>query len=241
MPFKTWNTKADFDAAYNIGAEGDTGHSNTRPEVRLHYNRAVMYPVAATHARKMVEVLGLTPAMKIGVLGCGYGWVLEELEVMGFTNVIGTDTSTYIQSTKTSQESADIDEAIIAAGLNPNAAEGANVKARLLSRGNSKSNVPTKVLNENGQSNASRNRIRNALGGGNLDWGITDSVLESLTDAECLQLSTAGHNFCTNVAHLVVTTRPGNQPGYNWKTLEEWKVLIPADTFIEVGGHWRSL
>lgn len=239
MPLKTWNTKADFDAAYDISAEPD-GHPITRPAVRLHYNRAVMYPVAATHAQRIVSILALQPTMKIGILGCGFGWILEELETMGFTQVIGTDTSTWIQTNKLSTEDAEINQAIIEAGLDPLTGRGAELHARLTSV-NSRSLVPTKVLNEDAASNASRNRIRNALGGGNFTWGITDSVLESLTDAEAQTLSSRGHQIANNVAHLVVTTRPGNHIGYNWKTLEQWKALIPADTFIQIGGSWRFL
>lgn len=241
MPLKTWNTKSDFDAAYNIGAERDTGHPNTRPEVRLHYNRAVMFSIAQTHALKMIEVLGLQPTQKIGILGCGFGWVLEVFIAQGFNNVIGTDTSPFIQTNKGLNEDAEIEAAILEAGLLPTSTEGLVIRNKLRGDGGPRSKQAAKVLNEDAMSNPSRNRIRNALGGGNLAWGITDSVLESLTDAECVSLSNAGHGFCTNVAHLVVTTRPGNHAGYNWKTLEAWKALIPADTFIEVGGQWRFL
>jgi len=47
--------------------------------------------------------------------------------------------------------------------------------------------------------------------------------------------STQLHNFALVVGHYVVTTRPGMDPIYNQKTLEEWKALVPADTFIQAG------
>ena len=38
-------TKADYDAAYRIGAEGHVGYPNTRQEVKLHYNKSVITPI----------------------------------------------------------------------------------------------------------------------------------------------------------------------------------------------------
>ena len=190
----------------------------------------------------MIDRLGLAAnlAQKIVIVGCGYGWVIEKLLEMGFTNVAGTDTSSYIQGTKTQTEDAEIDAAIAAAGLDPTQGEGLALRQKILPAV-ARSKVPDKVLNEDMANNASRNRIKNAVGGGTIAWGISDSVLESLTDSECVTASSRAHQICTNVAHLVVTARDGNHPGYNWKTLEQWKTLIPADTFIQVGGAWRSL
>jgi hypothetical protein len=65
---------------------------------------------------------------------------------------------------------------------------------------------------------------------------LTESLLESLTDGECQQASTAAHQVTSGrVSHFVVPIRENQDSGYNWKTLESWKALLPADTFVEAG------
>ena len=240
MPFKDWNLKATWDAAYSIGAEGDTGHPNTRAEVRLNYHRKAMLPVCQARAAGIAQALGWSaPGPSIIIVGAGFGWTAEALEAMGFTRVLGLDVSSYIQSNKGGTEETEIDAKIVAVGLDPATGEGQTIKGRLFD-GSVRTRAGRGVLNEGGVGGASRGRIRQALGlAGNedADWGLSESVLESLTDAEATSASSVAHQFCTNVAHYIVTLRDGNQPGYNWKSLEDWKLLIPTDTFIEAGTH----
>lgn len=236
MPFKTWDTWADYQGAYDIGAEPD-GHPNTRDEVRLSYHRAVMFPIARDHAVNVVRVLNWQPSMKIVVIGCGFGWFIEVLKnELGYTNVVGTDIGLYVQTNKGGTEEADINAAIQAVGLNPLLGDGAIAKGKLFD-GGPRARVP--VLNEDARTNQSRTRIKQALiGGGAVDWAFTESVLESLTDAETTQGSGFLHQLATNVGHLVVTTRPGQTLGeFNWKTLAEWKALLPNDIFVEAGTY----
>ena len=238
MPLKDWNLKATFDTAYSIGAEGDVGHSGSRPEVKLHYHRKVMGPVCQTRAVGIAQALGwVAPGPSLIIVGAGFGWTAEALEQMGFTRVLSLDISQYVQGNKDGTEEADIDAEISAIGLNPGVGEGQTLKQRFFD-GGVRSRASRGVLNEDGVSGVSRGRIRQALGlTGNqrAEWGLSESVLESLADAEAQQASTTAHQFVTNVAHYVVTTREGNQPGYNWKSLADWKLLIPIDSFIEAG------
>ena len=237
-PLKDWNDPATWDAAYSIGAEGDTGHPASRQEVKLGYHRAAMLPYCQTRAVGIAQALGWTPPGPIIIfVGAGFGWTAEVLEGMGYTRVLALDISTYVQANKAGTEEAEINGRIAAAGLDPASGPGLALKGRLHD-GGPRSRASRGVLNEDGAGGQSRGRIRQALGlAGNqkADWGVSESVLESLTDAEAVQASSVAHDFCTSVAHYVVTLREGNHPGYNWKTLAEWKAVLPGDMFIEAG------
>ena len=241
MPLKTWNTKADFDAAYSIGAEPE-GHPNTRAEVKLNYQRAVMLPLCRQRALGIAGAMGWTaPGPVMVIVGAGFSWLAEAFEEMGFTRVVGIDVSSYIQSVKSTTEEIDIDAAITATGLNPANGEGATIKSRLFD-GGVRTRASRGVLNQTGSTQQSRNAVRSALGlSGNTqpDVLLTESVIESLTDAEFINDSTRLKAWVPLLVHYVVTLRDGNQPGYNWKTLEQWSALAPLDIFIEAGSYRR--
>lgn len=80
MPIKPYNTKAEFDEDYDS------------------YTREAQFPVHLRHAEKYVEILKLKPIDKIAIIGCGFGWTVEALELMGFQSVAGVDKSNYILS-----------------------------------------------------------------------------------------------------------------------------------------------
>jgi hypothetical protein len=72
---------------------------------------------------------------------------------------------------------------------------------------------------------------RNLIGTG--DIVISEDVFPCLSDQECVNLSSAMHLIAPRVYHWVSTGS-----GYlnlNWKTREEWKALLPNDSFIERG------
>lgn len=241
MPFKDFNFKQAFDESYDIGAESGERPS-TRPEIRLGYSRAVLYPLAQTRASGIASVMGWTaPGPTLVVAGAGYGWLAEAFEELGFTRVVGFDTSTYIQSTKNTDESADIDAAIQAVGLDPTQGEGLSKRNQLLGPGGPRAKASRGVLSEDARSNNSRVAIRQALGlSGNQtpDFALTETLLEGLTDVEILDYMTVLANWGPVFVHYVVTTRPGQTPGeFNWKTLTEWKALLPTHTFIEAGTY----
>lgn len=237
MPLKTWDTKADWDAAYevNVEPEGTTG----RPAVKLHYNR---YAFVAFHRRRILAVaqaLGWTSATRLVVAGAAYGWSLETLiDELGFAQVLAVDTSAYTNANLTTNEDADVAAAITAVGLNPASGEGLTLFNRFRDGGGARSRKATLVLNENLASNASRNRVRNRMGAPHTYEIFTEDMLTSLTDSECQQASQNAHQVSSGrVSHLVTTLQFGGGAGYNWKSLEEWKALIPADVFIEVESY----
>ncbi len=240
MPHKDWNLKATWDAAYSFGVEGDTGHPNTRPEVRLHYHRFIKRPDAVIHAEKFAAALGwVPPGPPIVIVGAGFGWTDEALEDLGFDRVVGLDLSTYIQDNHGGTEESEIDAEIAAVGLDPAVKEGATLKAKLFD-GGTRGRSTRGVKNESGKNGASRGRIKQALGlSGNqkVDWVLTEAILESLDDTEAAEVSTIAYNYANNVAHFIYPLRPTQDSGFNWKTLEDWKALLPADTFIEAGTY----
>lgn len=246
MPLKTWDLKSDWDAAYSFGAEGDVGRTdNTRAEVRLHYHRATKGgEVSLAHATALMAALGLIPpGPTVLIAGAGFGWTAEAMETLGFSTVVGIDISTYIQDNKGGTEDAEIDVEITAVGLDPTSGEGLDIKNRIVARGGGAGNRSRNsrgVLNENGNSNASRGRIKRALdlqGNERIGWIIIEAVLESLDDTEALDASSTANSYGDNIVHFVYTLRARQDVGFNWKTLEDWKTLIPGDTFVEAGSY----
>ncbi len=67
---------------------------------------------------------------------------------------------------------------------------------------------------------------------------ITEEVITCLDDTEATQLSTFLNNISNQVVHYTTEIDPdklasGNQdPNYNWKTLEDWKLLLPNDLIM---------
>jgi len=236
MPLKTWDTKADFDAAYSIGAEGLDGHPSNRTEVRLHYHRSVLGGSAQRIADHFVTYL--TPAnfnRRFVIVGGGFGWTADELIIRGFTNVIVVDTSAYIQVEKDSNDEAEIRAEIMLVGLDPDMGRGAVLLARHKTTGPRRGTIL--ILNEDISTTAGRNAVKAAVSG-NPQIIVTETVMESLTDAEAVQLDADMNAFSgqQKTAHLVYTLDddPATQDsGYNWKVLADWKLLIPGAAWID--------
>jgi len=229
--------KALYDLAYASDAEPD-GHPNTRPGIRLHYNRYVMYPEMLRRAQALISLLGITLSDKILIVGCGFGWTAEALAGMGYS-VVGTDISSYIQNNKGLSEDADISAAITAVGLDPASGEGMMHFNRLKGDG-----VRTRatVLNEDSASVKSRNQIKNLIGTPTII--ITEDLLTSLTDNECtvLQNNIVKYDLSARIVHFVSEfANPAPPFNFNSKSLEEWKALFPTSTIIADGYIFRVL
>lgn len=236
MPLQSWDTKAVWDQAYEFDAEPE-GVSG-RPMVRLHYNRFVSYPWHRDRIIRIAQLLGWNSATRLVIAGSAYGWSMEALlDELGFTQVLGVDTSAYIQNSKATNEDAEISAAITAVGLNPTTGEGLTLFNRFRGEGLPRARRATLVLNENLSSNASRNRVRSAMGAPHTYEIFTEDMLTSLTDAECLLASQNAHQVTSGrVSHLVTVWPVGSDPfmPLNVKrTLQAWKDLIPTDTWID--------
>ena len=227
--------KALFDAAYSLNAEPD-GHPNTREAITLHYNRYVLFPEMLRRAQFLAQLLGLNANSRVLVVGCGFGWTAEALSNLGIPT-IGTDVSSYIQANKSLSEDADIAAAITAVGLSTTAGEGLSHFNRLKGDG-----VRTRatVLNEDGMTATSRNRIKNALG--TITQCITEDLLTSLTDAECAALETQIAKFNVPMCHFVTEFANPNPPfNFNSKSIDQWKALFPTDVIVADGYSYKVL
>lgn len=233
----TWD-KTLFDQAYRFNAEPE-GHPNTRPGITLHYNRYSMLPDLQRRADFFISHLGLTTSDRILIVGAGFGWTVEILQERGY-NAVGTDISDYIFSTKDTSEDAEIAAAIQAVGLDPTQGEGL-LHFQRLGGGAGPRTKTSKLLKEDSSTNASRNRVKSALGGFPT-VAISEDVVTSLTDAECASL----HNFIqryddtTRVVHFLTELANPNPPFlFNSKTLAEWKAVFPTSTIIADGYTYR--
>lgn len=121
-----------------------------------------------------------------------------------------------------------------ASGLSPIVA----VDTSMWIQANKVQNATVTILSEDGTSNASRGRIRQALGlsgSTRATWCISEDVLPVLSDAEAVQLATAMRQIGTNVAHWVSVATVSGDPRLNWKTLEAWKALVTPDKVVQRG------
>ena len=238
MPFQDFSTKAAFDAAYSFGAEGDTGHPNTRDEVRVHYHRAILWPQARLRATRLIATLGwVTPGPKMVIVGAGFSWLAEALEVdHGFTHVVGVDISGYIQAEKDNTEEAELNAEISAVGLDPASGDGLVLKGKLHD-GGVRTRASKGCLNNDLSTQQMRNAVKGLLelqGNTKPDVVLTESVIENLTDTEFQTEATRLGAWAEQVVHFVVTTQEGNTPGmFNWHSLEQWFALMPTHTFVE--------
>lgn len=167
--------KATLDNLYNLGAE-PWGHLNTRKEIRLHYNRAVMMPYIARRVSILIPYLNQLD--NILVIGCGYGWLVELLQAAGYTNTAGTDISEYLLGRINGNETLDIREAQSLAG----ASDGDG--NRVLDQFGAKiSNAASFVISEDSATRKSRDKVK-AFFGVWPDVIVTEDVTSLLTNAE---------------------------------------------------------
>ena len=228
MPLKDWNLKSTYDSAYSIRAERfHGGHPSTRPEIRLSYHRTALLPWCASRAANFKRILNLQPTQNILIVGAGYGWTAECLiNEQGIPNILVTDTSAYIQSTKDQSGLSEINDAIRKVGIDPDSPEGIRISTKLNT--GIRSRIP--IINESALTDDSILRIRSLMNPIHLI--LTEDVLDSLTDLEAIHLSTQLHKLSNNIVHFILDGTNSTDRTYNWKTSEEWKLLLPLDSFI---------
>ena len=232
-----FSLKANWDALYEVGAEGAWGHPNTRDEVQLNYHRFAVLPIARDHARNLAAALGWTGLSRVIVVHCGFGWFLEALAELGITQSICATTFAYIQNNKSLNEDADLTTAVQSVGLATNVGDGLTLFTTFRGDGGARAKRAAVIFNESLTTNQSRQAIRTAVGGGSgYDVFTYDGFLNAHTDAEALALSGELHKLAGS-ARLIHHVYPN---WLNFKTLEQWKALLPADTFIE-HETWRVL
>ena len=237
--------KAAFDQFYSSGAER-WGHPNTRPQIRLHYH---WYPIiqwqASDYAPRLFSVLSMNAGDSVVLVGAGFNGTGQGLADLGI-DVIAIDTSAYIQGEKGNTEEAEIRAAIVATGLDPDVdlIIGPSGQADLdpldlyLDGGRASPAVRGKgtILEEDMSKRNSRNAIKAALAS-TPRYAISEEVLNSISDADALQVCDYAANFASEnggtIVHMLspFQSNTTQAPELNWKTYAGWRSFLDANGF----------
>jgi hypothetical protein len=172
------------------------------------------------------------------IVGGGFGWVADALYGLGFTNVVVADDSVYIQAEKDNDDTAEIIAECALVGLAADDPRTLQILAKYATSGARRGAID--VVDATVSTAEGRLAIRNALTpSGNPQIVVTEDVMTSLEDAECIQLAAdcqawGGQQEVVHAVSVLQPDNPGQDPIFNWKTLAEWQALIPGDTWIDV-------
>jgi len=239
MPLQDWNLKATFDASY---VDREHGHPNTRPGVLIHYHLGVLGNSVDRIAAYFDSYLG--PAAynnSFVIVGGGFGWIAGALLDRGFTNIVVTETSDYILAEMDNSDEQEVRDACSVAGLDPNGARADELVALWARPGvprrrrkGAAEDVP--IIDADISTPQGRSAAKTAVGG-NPQIVVTEDVMAGLSDAEAIALDgdCQAWGGQQTVVHLVTTLAPGRaqDAAYNWKTLAQWKALIPSAIWID--------
>jgi len=169
------------------------------------------------------------------VVGGGFGWSAEKYEELGF-EVHLIDTSPHIQGAKGTSEASEIRAAVVAAGIDPDAGEGAAFLSSMLrpdTLGNARSKKNAE--DENLSNNGSRKRVRGLFASGQIDFVLTEEVISTLTDSDLVTvlgwINSTGHAGTTYV-HFTTPLDPiasFQDPRLTWKTMAGWRIFLDAN------------
>lgn len=249
MPLYSLETKEQWDWLYDIGAEGAWGKPGGRKEVRLHYHKFVALPGDRKNAAAIVEAMGWDIDTRLLVYGCGFGWILRGFWEAGVQLIHGIENSPYVQNNLLINEDADIAAAIAAVGLVTNTGDGLTLFNAFRDNGNPRSLMPTRIHDTDITSKQQMNSLKSAIGGPGaevLTYGCPPlTSFNNRDDAQAIELADYLDDLQpARMTHLIAptvseTTLPDGTPiALNAKTGEEWKAILPRDTFIELG-TWR--
>lgn len=217
----TFNHKKDFDGAYSTKVTHGTGP--TRKRVQLHYHRYACRPHAASIAKRIVKSLHVKPDGNILIVGCGFGWLVEEL--MPYCNCVGTDTSAYIHANKDTSELPSLRTALNKAGINPDSREGMQLLHKLLDGG---TRTHARILNEDSLDARSCAAVKKEFGG-DIDYVFTEHVLTGMSEPQGLKLCNGLEMYGSKrVLHLLQTLQPHIRSDA-WLTIRaesEWQYLL---------------
>ncbi len=244
-------TKQDFDKFYYKRGE-PWGYPGSRQPIMVHYHNWSIHQWQRTvFAPKLAQVLGLVSGQAVILVGAGFNATAEGLNALGI-RVIGTDLSTYIQNQKAQTEEAEIRDAIIAAGLNPDTdlilgpdgQKTLDPLEHLLRGGRANPQVRGwgQILGEDLRTNGSRNAVIRAFEeqypSTPIRYIITEEVLNSITDAEaglvCDYCQGAAQAWGSTVVHMLspLHTNTTQAPELNWKTYAGWRAWLNTRGYL---------
>ena len=180
-------TKADFDSNYKFQVErrmpgGGPPPSERRSGVNLHYHRPMIAPILADRWANIVpSILKINSSEHVVIIGAAFGWGIEALINLTGATVIGVDVSDFIESTKDTDEGAEIDAAIKVVGLDPASGRGLEIKNYYYVAAPRTTVV---ILKEEMKTSQSQNIIQQALGNALPEWIITEDMIQEFSDAE---------------------------------------------------------
>ncbi len=221
MPLVNFDTREDFDAQYRFGAEPE-GHPPGRSEIKLGYTRAMLWEECRRRAERLVNLFGWSVDTGIVIIGAGFGWTGESLEQdFGYRDVWQVDSSSWVLEVQDKDEMGDIYHAIKLVGLDPRMGEGLDKAIGLIARGGGP-----------GPRRRSRRPILKSLedAGDAIRVALTEHLLPCLSDPEILGLISQIKSLGGGIRRFHLTGESGG-PEYNWRSLWEWKELLPFDTF----------
>jgi len=189
-----YDTKADFDAAYEFRVERYLGgHPNTRPEVIVHYHKKFMASILSNMWATLQPILQIGSTEQVCVFGAGFGWGVEAITAETGATVVGIDISQYIADEQGTTEEAEIRAEIAAVGLDPDGVRGQEI-ITFLEGTTPRANVI--VLQNDASTGPQRNEIRTALGGNNPSVCIAEDLIDDTwTDTDVENLRNAMNGF----------------------------------------------
>ena len=201
---------------WNNKTDFDNAYRRNDNGVIRHFEWKGRFPLYEFRATKLISAASYTNTSNISVLGAGFGWLCHALNKQGIplANLAAYDSSTWIQLDK----------------------DGVGKHSTI-------DGVVVPINSDDVTKPAGRAQIKGRMSG-NFDM-VTESVLESLTDQECIDLSAdiKKINTVDRVIHIVFTQKPNgvHDPTYNWKTVDDWKLLLPNDFFLDIHDYDRGL
>lgn len=196
-----YDTKADFDAMYRTPAiqRYFGGRPPGEKNVTLNYHHAWMSDGLKLMYEGLLPKLNIASTELVLIVGAGFGWGVEAFAELSGCTTVGIDISAYVQAEKNNTEEAELREAIIAADLDPDTGRGAFLlNAMLEKRGLGVPRCVVIVLDEDMQTNTSRQAIRAALGGWPTVVIMEQIIDETTTEQEITQVGNAANLFAGN-------------------------------------------
>ncbi len=231
--------KTQYDNSYilRVPEDGSDANRGQRPKLMVHYHHHVMRGIAQWAHINCKKMFGVPDGARVCLIGGGFGWSAEVWRSNGHTVAV-TDTSDYILGGVGSSEEQEFRDAMVASGWNPDSSIGQQYIQLMLRNEPDNSRTKETIQEEDLSTKGSRNKVRNSLGG-NIDWVITELVLESFSDVELFDIVERAHKLADgvlNIGHFVSLRRDdGSQtPDLNWKTAQQWRALLDSLGFA---GH----